>query len=64
MAKSRSKARPKSFSFEMDKKRLVEFSKMPIVARLNWLEEANRFISSVGGRALRKRWDMLKSGKF
>jgi hypothetical protein len=63
MAKSRSKEGPKSFSFEIDKKRLIEFSKMPIVARLNWLEEANRFINSVGGRALRKRWDLLKSGK-
>jgi len=64
MAKSRSKARPKSFSFEIDKKRLIEFSKMSIVARLNWLEEANRFISSVGGRSLRKRWNLLRSGKI
>ncbi|MFH1710024.1 MAG: hypothetical protein ABH860_02990 [bacterium] len=63
MAKSSSKAKPRSFSFEMDKKRLIEFSKMPIVARLNWLEEANQFINSVGGRAIRKRWDMLRSGK-
>jgi hypothetical protein len=63
MAKSRSKAKAQKFSFEIDKKRLIEFSKMTIAARLNWLEEANRFINSVSGGSIRKRWELIRSGK-
>lgn len=60
MARSKLKPGTRKFSFEIDKKRLIEFSKMPIAARLNWLEEANRFINSAGGKAIRKRWELIR----
>jgi hypothetical protein len=63
MVKIRSKSKSRRFSFEIDKKRLIEFSQMPIAARLNWLEDANRFINSVAGKSLRKRWELIRAGK-
>jgi hypothetical protein len=30
------------------KEKLLEYSKMPIIARLKWLEEANKFVKAVG----------------
>lgn len=31
-------------------KKLLEYSKMPLLARLKWLEEANEFVKAVGKR--------------
>lgn len=64
MKRRKTKSKNFKFSFEIEKERLLELSKMPIAARLNWLEEANRFINSVSGKSIRKRWELIRSGKI
>lgn len=44
------------YSFKIDRERLLEFSKMPIVARLKWLEEALRFTASINNGKILKNW--------
>ena len=64
MARSKSRPKAQKFSFEIDRKRLIEFSKMTIAARLNWLEDANKFINSLSGKNIRKRWELIRSGRI
>jgi len=49
------------FSFTIDHARLFEFAKMPVIARLKWLEETNRFLASITNRKLKKLWLPFKT---
>lgn len=49
------------FSFTIDRARLFEFAKMPVIARLEWLEETNRFLASITNRKLKKLWAAFKA---
>lgn len=50
------------FNFTIDRARLFEFAKMPVIARLKWLEETNAFLASITNRKLKKLWLAFKAG--
>jgi hypothetical protein len=52
------------FGLKLDKERLFEYSKMPIVSRLNWLEEANKFLHSVTDPKIKESWRKQREGKL
>jgi len=49
------------YSFKIERKRLLEFSKMPIAARLKWLEEALLFTAGINNGKILKNWLNLPS---
>jgi hypothetical protein len=53
-----------NYSFTIDPERLLEFSKMPVKARLEWLEEANKFVRSISGGKVFRRWQKLRAEKI
>ncbi|NQU17486.1 MAG: hypothetical protein HQ564_05405 [Candidatus Saganbacteria bacterium] len=50
-----------NYSFKIERKRLLEFSKMPIAARLKWLEEALRFAASINKGKTLRNWLKLRN---
>jgi hypothetical protein len=44
------------FSFKIERDRLLELSKISYAGRLQWLEEANKFIASIDGGRLMRQW--------
>jgi len=57
--KSKTEARSK-FAYKIDRERLLEFSKMSVEARLEWLEEANKFLNTIKDKRIRKKWQMFR----
>lgn len=47
------------FSFKIDKKDLIRFSKMPVESRLKWLEETQKFLSSIKDHKIKNRWKIF-----
>jgi len=52
------------YGLKLDKERLIEFSRMPIVSRLEWLEEANGFLNSITDPECKKRWQLQREHKI
>ena len=52
------------YGFKIDSERLHEFAKMPVSARLQWLEEANQFFNSISDPEIKKRWRLNREGKL
>jgi hypothetical protein len=52
-----------SCSFTIDRTRLLEMSKISSAGRLQWLEEANKFIASIDSGKLMRQWQKSREKK-
>jgi hypothetical protein len=52
----------KSFAFTLDKEKIRATCDLSAEDKLNWLEEANRFVNASMTPAKRKRWEKIKQG--
>jgi len=57
------KSKRNKFSFKIESKRLADFSKMDIMSRMKWLDETNRFISSIKDKSLKSRIRSFKEAR-
>jgi len=49
-----------NYSFKIDRERLLEFSKIPVEFRLDWLEDANQLINSITDQKIKNKWLAFK----
>ena len=53
-----------TFSFKIDRERLLEMAKISPAGRLQWLEEANNFIASIDGGKLMRQWQKSREENY
>jgi len=63
MKRKKQTGSPRELSFKIDRERLLEFSRISPAGRLDWLEEANRFIAQVDNGRLLKKWLAQRGGR-
>jgi hypothetical protein len=56
------KPEDKGFAFTLDKEKIRATYNMSAKDKLEWLEEANRFVNASMTPAKRKRWAKIKNG--
>jgi len=54
----------RTFSFRLSKEKLREFQGLSAEAKLQWLEDANRFVNEFVSPEKRRKWEeFIKAGK-
>ena len=56
------KPEDKGFSFTLDKEKIRATYNLSAKDKLEWLEEANRFVNASMTPAKRNRWEKIKNG--
>ncbi len=55
--------KPDSYSFRLTPEKIREFKDLPAEQKLDWLEEANDFISIAVSKEKLERWNQIKSAE-
>ncbi len=52
------------FSYFIEEEKLLKYLQVPIEQRLEWLEEANRFLLTVTPAKVREIWEKFRRGEI